>query len=109
MTPSRSKGTSTGGRGNPGRPIVLVLWYGAMAAGGLAFGAFGDRRPFGDGLLFHPLTMFFVAAGAALLALRIALMRPVPEFIPDRALALGCALGLAAFLAGNFTAVYWPR
>jgi hypothetical protein len=80
-----------------------------MVAGGLVFGAIGDRRPFGEGLLFHPLVMFFIAVGAVLLVLRIALARPVPEFIPDRALALGCTLGLAAFLGGNFVAVYWLR
>jgi hypothetical protein len=34
----------------------------------------------------------------------MALARPVPEVIPDRALMLGCVLGLAAFLAGNFMA-----
>jgi hypothetical protein len=34
-------------------------------------------------------------------------MRPVPEVIPDRALLLGCAVGLALFLAGNFVATRW--
>jgi hypothetical protein len=80
----------------------LILWYGLMAAGGLGFGSFGDRRPFGETILFHPLVLFFILVGAALLALRIVLTRPVPEIISDRALMLGCVAGLAAFLAGNF-------
>jgi hypothetical protein len=32
--------------------------------------------------------------------------RPVPEVIADRALMLGCVLGLAMFLAGNFGAAH---
>jgi hypothetical protein len=88
----RSKQASTGGRRQPGRPIVLVLWYALMAIGGFAFGLLGDRRPFGDNLLFHPLVI------------RIALARPVPEIIPDRKLAFGLLIGWAAFLAGNFLA-----
>ena len=77
-----------------------------MAAGGLGFGLFGERRPFGDGVLFHPLVMFFVTVGIALLALRIVLARPVPEVISDRALMIGCAFGAAAFLAGNFLSIH---
>ena len=70
----------------------------------LAFGILGDRRPFGDNLLFHPLVIFMTAAGAGLIVLRIALARPVPEIIPDRKLAFGLLIGWAAFLAGNFLA-----
>jgi hypothetical protein len=101
----RSKQASTGGRRQSGRPIALVLWYALMAIGGLAFGALGDRRPFGDNLLFHPLVMFMTAAGVGLIVLRIALARPVPEIIPDRKLAFGFLIGWAAFLAGNFLAM----
>jgi hypothetical protein len=46
-------------------------WYGAMAAGGLAFGLMGERRPFGRDVLGHPLVVFFVLAAAALLVMRI--------------------------------------
>ncbi len=106
MIEPRSNRSSTGGRAQPGRPIVLVLWYGLMAAGGLGFGAIGDRRPLGPGMLFHPLVLYFVVAGVALLALRIVLARPVPEIISDRALVLGCVAGSAAFLAGNFLAAH---
>jgi hypothetical protein len=76
-----------------------------MGLVGFGFGVFGDRRPFGDGILVHPLVLFFGLAGLCLLALRMALARPVPQVIPDRALTLGCVLGLATFLAGNFVAV----
>jgi len=97
-----SNRSSTGGRGQPGRPIAVVLWFGLMAASGLGFGAIGDRRPFGDNLLFRPLLMFFTVVGVALLVLRMVLARPVPEIIPDRALGVGCMIGLAMFVAGNF-------
>jgi hypothetical protein len=75
-----------------------------MGLAGFGFGLFADRRPFGDDILVHPLVVFFVLAGLSLLALRVALARPVPEVIPDRVLMLGCVLGLAMFLAGNFVA-----
>jgi hypothetical protein len=77
-----------------------------MAAGGLAFGLFGDRRPFGNGIFAHPLVIFFILVGAILLVLRIALARPVPEVIPERALIIGCFIGLALFLGGNFAATH---
>jgi hypothetical protein len=75
-----------------------------MGLAGFGFGLLAERRPFGEGILVHPLVVFFVLAGLCLLALRMALTRPVPEVIPDRALMLGCVLGLATFLAGNFAA-----
>ena len=85
---------------------VQVWWFRLMAAGGLAFGLLGDRRPFGSDVLTHPMVVFFTAAVAGLLALRVALKRPVPELIPERTLLLGCLLGAATFLAGNGIAVH---
>lgn len=99
-----AKGKASGRRGG-----VAVWWLAAMAAGGVAFGLLGDRRPFGEGLLFHPLTILFVIATAMLLALRFASRRPVPEIIPDRALAMGCVLGLGCYLLGNFAASHLLR
>jgi len=87
---------------------VLTWWYGPMGVCGFAFGLIGDRRPFGEDLLAHPLAVFFILVGAGLLALRVVAARPVPELISDRALLCGCVIGLAAFLAGNFIATYWP-
>ena len=86
--------------------MLSACWYALMALGGFGFGLFADRRPFGDGILVHPLVLFFVLVGLGLLALRMALARPVPEVISDRALMLGCVLGLAMFLAGNFVAAH---
>ena len=83
-----------------------MWWYGLMAAGDAGFGTLADRRPFGEGILFHPLVMFFIVAGAALLALRIVVARPVPEVISDRALIVGCVAGLLGFLSGNFLGVH---
>jgi hypothetical protein len=88
-------------------PVALAWWYGPMAAGGLAFGLIGDRRPFGEDVLTHPLTIFFVLVGAGLMTLRIVAARPAPELIADRALLFGYVLGLAMFLAGNFIATHW--
>ena len=73
-----------------------------MGMSGFGFGLLAERRPFGEGILVHPLVVFFALAGLGLLALRMALARPVPDVIPDRTLMLGCVLGLATFLAGNF-------
>jgi hypothetical protein len=78
------------------------LWYGLMAAGGLGFGLIGERRPFGADMLAHPLVVYFALAAAGLLTLRVALARPVPELIPERALLAGCLVGAIAFLAGNW-------
>lgn len=98
----------TADRPGAGRPIAVRAWYGAVALGGFAFGLFADRRPFGNDVLLHPLIVFFILVGLGLLALRVALARPVPEVIADRSLMLGCALGLAMFLVGNFVAANTP-
>jgi hypothetical protein len=73
-----------------------------MALGGVAFGLQAERKPFGDAMLAHPLAVFFLIVGAALLILRVVLRRPVPELLPERLLFIGCLIGAAAFLAGNF-------
>jgi hypothetical protein len=84
---------------------VAPWWYGVMALAGLGFGLFGERRPFGHDVFAHPLVVFFLVIGLALLIMRVALARPVPDVIPERALVIGCFLGLALFLAGNFISV----
>jgi len=80
----------------------LVWWFGLMALGGFAFGLLGDRRPFGTDVLAHPIVIFFAVVAVALLVLRVARARPVPELIPERALVVGCFIGGAAFLAANW-------
>jgi hypothetical protein len=77
-----------------------------LGISGFGFGLLAERRPFGEGILVHPLVVFFALAGLGLLALRMVLARPVPDVIPDRMLMLGCVLGLATFLAGNFVAAH---
>jgi hypothetical protein len=77
-----------------------------MALAGLAFGLIGERRPFVDGIFAHPLVALFILVGVALLVLRVALARPVPAVIAERALVVGCVIALAAFLAGNFVSAH---
>ena len=86
---------------------VRLVWYGLMAGGGFAFGLFANKRPFGEGILVHPLVLFYVLVAAALLGLRLVLARPVPEVISDRALVYGCCAGLFLFLIGNFFAAHF--
>jgi len=83
-------------------------WHGLMAAGGLLFGLLGDKRPFGASVLAHPLVMFFAVVAVALLALRAAARRPVPELLPERVLVVGRLVGGIAFLAGNWVAAHLP-
>ncbi|MGZ5804357.1 MAG: hypothetical protein ACXWJW_12195 [Xanthobacteraceae bacterium] len=80
---------------------ALTWWFGLMILGGMAFGLNAERRPFGDDIFAHPLVVFFVLVGAGLLVLRFALRRPVPEFLPERYLVIGCIAGAVAFLIGN--------
>jgi hypothetical protein len=93
----------------PKRPPVsgriLTWWFGLMSVAGVLFGLLAEDRPFGDDILEHPLVILFVVVGIALIVLRIALRRPVPDIIPDRLLLFGCLVGLAAFLIGNWLAV----
>jgi hypothetical protein len=82
------------------------VWYGLMVAGGLGFGLLGERRPFGQDMLAHPLVVYFALAAFGLLVLRAVLARPVPEVISERALLSGCLFGVVAFLAGNWISAH---
>jgi hypothetical protein len=84
---------------------LMTGWYGSIAVSGLGFGLLGERRPFGEDILAHPLIIYCLVV-AALLVLRFVSRRPVPEIIPEHALGRGCALGLAMFLVGNFIAAH---
>ena len=85
---------------------LLLQWRLAMIAGGFLFGVYADRRPFGESFLAHPIVVYAAVAGLGLLVLRVALRRPVPEVIPERAIMVGFLLGIAAFLIGNFVGVH---
>lgn len=101
----RCNGRTQIGGMNRGRRL-LGYWYGAVCIAGLGFGLLGERRPFGENILAHPFIVYAFALAAALLVVRVVRQRPVPELIPERALGLGCAAGVALFLAGNFIAVH---
>lgn len=88
-------------------PRAVRLWFAAAGASGFLFGLFADRRPLGDDLFAHPVFLYAACLAAGLIVLRLKAGRPVPELIPDRYLVLGCLLGLALFLAGNFAGVRW--
>ena len=82
------------------------VWYGLVVAGGLGFGLLGERRPFGNEVLAHPLVAYFAAVAVGLLILRVVLARPVPEVISERELLAGLLSGAAAFLVGNFISIH---
>ena len=84
----------------------LGYWYGAVCVTGLGFGLLGERRPFGQNILAHPFIVYAFVVAAGLLVIRVVRQQPVPELIPERALGLGCAAGVALFLAGNFIAAH---
>jgi hypothetical protein len=90
---------------NRGRRL-LGYWYGAVCIAGLGFGLLGERRPFGQNILAHPFIVYAFVMATGLLVIRVVRQRPVPELIPERALAVGCAAGVALFLAGNFIAAH---
>ena len=77
-----------------------------MALGGVGFGLYADKRPFGDHVLAHPLVVFFILVATALVVLRFALARPVPEVIPERLLIVGCFIAIATFLIGNWFGIH---
>jgi apolipoprotein N-acyltransferase len=66
----------------------------------------GDRRPFGDAVLGHPIVVFAGLAGLGLVILRVVLQRPVPDVIPERAMIVGFLFGIAAFLVGNWVGAH---
>jgi hypothetical protein len=84
---------------------LLTWWFGLMAAGGVGFGLYADERPFGSGVLAHPLVVFFALVTAGLLTLRLLHARPVLQLISASCLALGAAIGIACFFIGNWFGV----
>ena len=51
---------------------ALSWWLGGMALGGMVFGMYAAQRPFGDGIIRHPLFYFCVLGVLAVLILRFA-------------------------------------
>jgi hypothetical protein len=90
----------------PVSPHLLTWWFGLMAAGGVGFGLYTDERPFGNGVLAHPLVVFLACAVAGLLTLRFLHARPVLQLISARCLAVGVAIGIACFFIGTWFGVH---
>jgi hypothetical protein len=76
---------------------ALSWWLGGMALGGMVFGMYAAQRPFGDGIIRHPLFYFCVLGVLAVLILRFAGERPL---VSDRALVAGAVVGAGAYLLG---------
>jgi hypothetical protein len=89
----------------PVSPHLLTWWFGMMAAGGLGFGAYADQRPFGNGVLAHPLVIFFAFVAAGLLTLRFLHAKPLVQLISAPCLATGAVIGIASFFIGNWFGV----
>jgi len=86
----------------PVSPHLLTWWFGVMAVGGLGFGAYADQRPFGNGVLAHPLVIFFAFVAAGLMTLSFLHARPVLRLISVRCLAAGAIIGIACFFIGSW-------
>jgi hypothetical protein len=76
---------------------ALSWWLGGMALGGMVFGMYAAQRPFGDGMIKHPLFIFAALGVVALLILRFAGDRPL---VSDRGLIAGVVVGAGAYLLG---------
>lgn len=86
----------------PVSPHLLTWWFGLMAAGGLAFGAYADERPFGSGVLAHPLVVLFAVVAAGLMTLSFLHAQPLLKLISARSLAAGAVIALACFFIGGW-------
>jgi hypothetical protein len=86
----------------PVSPHLLTWWFGLMAAGGVGFGLYADERPFGSGMLAHPLVVFAACVLAGLLTLRFLHARPVLQLISARRLAAGAVIAIACFFLGRW-------
>jgi hypothetical protein len=86
----------------PVSPHLLTWWFGLMATAGVGFGLYADERPFGGGVLAHPLVVFAACVLAGLLTLRFLHARPVLQLISARRLAAGVVIAIACFLLGRW-------
>jgi hypothetical protein len=86
----------------PVSPHLLTWWFGLMATGGVGFGLYADERPFGSGMLAHPLVVFSACVLAGLLTLRLLHARPVLQLISARCLVAGAVIAVACFFLGRW-------
>ena len=95
--PAPAAHASTAGWSPEAALRALSWWLGGMALGGMVFGMYGAQRPFGDGLIKHPLFIFAALGVVALLIVRFAGDRPL---VSDRALVAGVLVGAGCYLLG---------
>ena len=86
----------------PVSPHLLTWWFGLMATGGVGFGLYADERPFGSGVLAHPLVIFAACVLAGLMTLRFLHARTVLQLISARSLAAGAVIAIACFFLGRW-------
>jgi hypothetical protein len=89
----------------PVSPHLLTWWFGLTALGGVGCGLYAEERPFGSGVLAHPLVVFLAFVAAGLLTLRFLHARPVTELISLRWLGVGIVIGIVCFFIGNWFGV----
>jgi hypothetical protein len=86
----------------PVSPHLLTWWFGLMATGGVGFGLYADERPFGSGVLAHPLVVFAALVLVGVMTLRFLHARPVLQLISARSVAAGAVIAIACFFLGKW-------
>jgi hypothetical protein len=86
----------------PVSPHLLTWWFGLMASGGVGFGVYADQRPFGAGVLAHPLVVFAACVLAGLLTLRFLHDRPMLQLISLRSFVAGVVIAVACYFLGRW-------
>jgi hypothetical protein len=81
---------------------LLTWWFGLVAMGGMGFGLYADRHPFGRGVLAHPTVVFVAGVLAGLATLRLLYARPLLQVISARCLAAGAVIAATCFCLGRW-------
>jgi hypothetical protein len=78
---------------------VLTWWFSLMSIGGLALGLFAKGHPLSEGVLGHPLVIFFALVAAGLLTLRL-FYGGLLKVISVPSLAVGFVIAVACYFVG---------
>jgi hypothetical protein len=81
---------------------VLTWWLAAMGLGGLLSGALSAPGMFAATDVAFALVALAFTVAVVLAVLHFGLHRPLRELVLDPMLLVGCAVGLAAFLVGQW-------
>jgi hypothetical protein len=100
--PSASGPPSSGAPPIAVSPHLLTWWFGLMAVGGMGFGLYAERRPFGPGIIAYPPVIFFVFTTMGLVTLSFVHQRPLTKLISVRCLVAGGVIAIACFLLGTW-------